>query len=151
MKKLIITALLGSGCGFTPKSGTYIFQALETDNTCGPGYSLTLFEEPAFQSMVIDTDSDKVYLADSTEDFWNLDGNVATKEELMYVVDGGAFNVFIKAHVHMEWNTPNEGVGEMGLSFSCLEADCSSAAEYIDVEEVPCKSAVLYEFSLYEE
>ena len=151
MKKLIITALLGFGCGFTPKSGTYTFQALEAENTCGPAYSLTVWEEPAYQPMVVDADNDIVYLTDSTGDFWNLDGNVATQEELMYLVDGGDFEVFIKGLVRMEWDTSSEGTGEVGLSLSCLEDDCSSATEHVDADEVPCKSVILYEFSLYEE
>jgi len=151
MKKLIITALLGFGCGFTPKSGTYTFQALAADNTCGESYSLTVWEEPGFLSMVVDANNDIIYLTDSTDDFWDLDGNVATQEELMYLVDGGDFDVFIKGLVRMEWNTPTEGAGEIGLSLSCLETDCSSATEHVNADEVPCESVVLYEFWLYEE
>ena len=150
MNRLIFIALLNSACGFTPQSGTYIFQALGDENNCGPAYQLTIWDEPSFQPMTIDTKTNQIILEDSTGQIWDLADNIATYEEVMYVADGGDFDVFITGFMRMEWNSPTEGTGENGLTITCEEADCSSYAGIVDAEQIPCKSAVEFEFSLVE-
>ncbi len=153
MKKLLLTLMLATGCGsgIVPESGTYVFTGTSYENTCGERWEFGFSEEPMLQPLTVDTDNNQIILNDSTQDVWALEGNVATFNELMDIINVETEQALLNQVLEFIWNTPSEGSGYVGVTITCSsEGDCSNTASAMSIGEIPCEVIAQYDFSLVE-